>query len=244
MVRKVQAQRGHGDVALIEGAAIRALLGRLDRHDRVPVELAAHRILAGNHLAVVVPHRLAGPARAARCFGREIHVDERQIRNVEEHREDALRPGLQHLEIGLVAVGRGRAERDPAQAEERGLLRCRKRSRVPDGIAEVQADIDSGEYDIHLLPQRGTQHDAIAGRAVDAVRLQPGRGQLGALVAQRPRRGDRGACRRHLDVGRHDSHLPESGSYLRQSGYARAIDAVVVRDEDAHDAYREQLACA
>jgi hypothetical protein len=42
------------------------------------------------------------------------------------------------------------------------------------------------------------------------------------------------ARRRHLDVRRYDPDLSESGSHLRQRGYTRAIDAVVVGDEDAH----------
>jgi hypothetical protein len=42
------------------------------------------------------------------------------------------------------------------------------------------------------------------------------------------------ACRGHLHIGRDDPHLAELRRHLRQGSYTRAIDAIVVSDEDAH----------
>jgi hypothetical protein len=47
----------------------------------------------------------------------------------------------------------------------------------------------------------------------------------------------------HLDIGRDDTNFAESGSCLRQSGYPRAIDAIVIGDQDAHMAKMQQFAC-
>ena len=159
-------------------------------------------------------------------------MDEAHVGDGEQHLEYRAHPGLEQLEIRLLLLGGRRAEGDAAQTEQRGLLCAGQRAGVPDGVAEVRADIDAREHDVDLLPQRGAEHDAVARGSVHPVRFDLGQGR--ALVAERPRGRNGVAGRGHFDVRGDHPDLAKAGSHLRQGGYAGAIDAVVIRDEDAH----------
>ena len=104
---------------------------------------------------------------------------------------------------------------------------------MPDGVAQVQAEIEAREHRVHAFPLVQAERDAVGRRAVDA----PGRKVADACrpVAQWMRRGDRMPGRRALDVGRHDAHLAEFRRRLGQRRQPRAMNAVVVGDEQAHE---------
>jgi hypothetical protein len=149
--------------------------------------------------------------------------------------EELQDPGHVRLEAAHVRVvlGDRRAECDAADAEQGRLLGRRQGAGVPQRVAQVGAEVDPGQDEVHALPVMGTEGHAIGGRAVDAVRFDAIDDPRGA-VGQRLGRRDGMAGRRLLDVGCHDPHIAELPRNLRQGGNARAVDTVVIRDEDAH----------
>src|SRR5215469_8860892 len=74
--------------------------------------------------------------------------------------------------------------------------------------------------------------DAVRRRPVDAKRVEAA--DPGPAVMERPRGGERERHRGLLDVGRDEADLAEAGGDGGERGKAGAVDAVVVRHEDAH----------
>src|SRR5439155_5005495 len=116
-------------------------------------------------------------------------------------------PWLQRDEIGR-GFQRGRAERNAAHSEERGLPRAGKRSRVPHGIAEIAAEIDARQNDVEVLPAIDPDGHAIGWRAVDAIRVTERHRRMRIAERSLCRDGVRGG--RHFDMRSDDAHLTET----------------------------------
>src|SRR5262249_26228826 len=93
--------------------------------------------------------------------------------------------------------------------------------------------VDAGENDVDLLPHERAERDAVGRRAVDAEGVdsvedvrRPG--------TYRPGGRDRLARGGLLDVGSDYPHLAECARGLREDGDSRAVDTVIVDDEDPH----------
>src|SRR5207302_11008066 len=83
-----------------------------------------------------------------------------------------------------------------------------------------------------MAPSMSTKRDTIRRGAVDAVGLEIA--HPNPLVAQRPRRSDRVTHRGLLDIRRDDAHLAEARRNFRQRRDARAVNAVVIRNQNSH----------
>src|SRR5207237_9146669 len=98
---------------------------------------------------------------------------------------------------------------------------------------QVRPEMDAGEADVDLAPVVRADRDAVCGRAVHPVgvdALEDAR----PPVPERPRRGDRVTRGRLLHVGRDHPNLPELLGGACECGDTRAVDAVVVGNQDAH----------
>ena len=115
--------------------------------------------------------------------------------------------------------------------EEGGLLGRRQGARMPAGVAQVYSQIDSGKNKVDPLPVMHPEGDAIRWRAVHPISFKGG--DRCAPITQRSRGSDRMAHRRLLDVRCYDSHLAKMCRGFRESENSRAVDSVVVRNENA-----------
>src|SRR5262245_61520474 len=103
--------------------------------------LPAHRVFAGNDFAVIVTKRLRGPEKSFWILG-QIHIDEFQFRMIQKYLERLRGPRYDFLEPRFVFCNR-RAERDPAQAQQRALLGSRDSAGMPYRVAEVAPELDA-----------------------------------------------------------------------------------------------------
>jgi diacylglycerol kinase (ATP) len=234
LIGQIQTERRDRDVAALHCPQIRAGLGLFDRDNGEPEVLAAHRILARNDATVVVTDCLTRPGHAAgRC--RKVDIEQSGRRVGQQNAKNALDMRFERVEVRLLSARRSRrrAQRDPANAKQGGLLCRGQRAGVPDPVAKVDPGIDSRQDHIDPFPVVYSQCDAVGRCAVDAPRLGAG-GDLGAPVGQWPRRGDRMAGRRLFDIGCNDAHVAEAGSDAGERGDARTVYAVIIGDQDAH----------
>ena len=121
----------------------------------------------------------------------------------------------------------------PRMPEQGRLLRRGERARVPGGVAEVGAEVHSGEHDVDVLPLEDPERDAVGRGAVDPEGLDPVEDPR-ATRADGAGRGDCVAGRGLLDVRGDDADVAEAARDLRQRRDAGAVDAVVVDDQDPH----------
>ncbi len=214
---------------LLDRPAIRALFSAVDRRHGEPEQIAPGRIGGRHDTTVVATDGDTRPDEPARLPG-QVHVDERQAGIRKQREQRASNPRLEGLEIGFRACRR--TQGDAANADERCLLGRGHGARVPDRIAEIEADVQAGQNDIHVFPVIHADSDAVCRRPVDSECRE--RTDGGGPVRQRSRCRDRRARRRALYVGRDDADLAEFGGHLGQRTNAWAIYAVVVGNEDSH----------
>src|SRR5438093_11473377 len=76
------------------------------------------------------------------------------------------------------------------------------------------------------------QGDAIGRSAVYSISLKLA--EMNPLISQRPRGSNRMTHGRLLDIRRHDAYFAKTRRDLRERNNARAVNTVVVRDQDSH----------
>src|SRR5262245_20323164 len=103
---------------------------------------------------------------------------------------------------------------------------------MPDRVAEIEAEVAARQHEINLPPLERAKGHAVSRRAVDTICLRTGDPRR--AERERPAGGDRVAHRGLLDVGRHYPNGAERGCHFRQRRYARAVDAIVVTDQNPH----------
>lgn len=81
-----------------------------------------------------------------------------------------------------------------------------------------------------MAPAVHAQRNAIGRRAIDTICVEAV--ELNSFQAQRPRRRDRMTGRRLFHIGRDDAHFSEPLCCFRQRCDSRAVNAVVVRDQN------------
>ena len=156
--------------------------------------LAVHRVAAGDDAAVVALGRGSGPQEPARLT-RQVDVHQRDAGRVEEQRvQHPAQPRQQRGEVGL--EGCGCADRDAAHPEQSRLFGRRQGARVPDGVPEVETEVQAREDDVDAIPVMHAEGNTVGGRAVDAKRRQIGHRRR--PVGERTRGGDRVSGRRRL----------------------------------------------
>ena len=86
-----------------------------------------------------------------------------------------------------------------------------------------------------MLPMMGSEGNAISWRTIHAIGLEVS--QANFFIAEGPRRSNSVAHRRLLHVGRDNTHFAKTRCDFRQGDNTRAINAVIVRNQDSHVLY-------
>jgi hypothetical protein len=104
---------------------------------------------------------------------------------------------------------------------------------MPDAVADVRPQVDAGEHDVDVLPEKGAQCDAICRGSIDAVRIELA--QLWrATVREWPRMGDRMTHRGLLDIRGHDPDLAKARRHLGERREPGTVDAIIVGNQNSH----------
>ena len=157
-------------------------------------------------------------------FG-EVDVHQRHGCLFKEQSEHLAHPGLECIEVRLLGLSRD-TQSDAAQAEERGLFGCGQRSGMPDGIAEIAAEVQTREHDVDAGPEVGAQGDAVGGGAIDAISGKAF--DEGGPAIEWTGGGDGMAHGGLLDVGSNDTDFTEMCGGPGQGEKAGTINPVII----------------
>ena len=142
---------------------------RLERLHGKPEQIAPLRDPSWERCGRRTADRHAGPQQATR-LARQIHVDERQRRLGNHDFEHAPNPRLHRLEV--LIDPRRHTQRHTAQPQQHRLLRCGQRARMPDGIPQIESEVQAGQHEIDAVPMMRAERHTVGRRTVDAIGRQ------------------------------------------------------------------------
>src|SRR5262245_28538497 len=143
LVSQVEPQGCHRDITSFDRPPVCVFFSLLDRDHREPEVRTAHRVFGWNYFPVVVPHRLPRPQDAGWHGRGQVDIDEDELGCRHEQAQNFRYPRLQQLEVRL-GVGTGGAECDATEAEQRRLLGARQSTGMPNGVAYIASEVDTG----------------------------------------------------------------------------------------------------